>query len=149
MAQFAKAVAYISGSHDPADLLHGVQIRAQTSVHGEDLLVDNGGNWQAVEAVCEGLPKLDVVSALALVVKAVDTVDGGALVVSSQDKEVFGVLDLVGQEQADGLETLFTTVDVVTEKEVVGLRREATVLEKTQQVIILSVDIAADLQHDC
>ena len=41
-------------------------------MHGEDLLVDDGGNWEAVEAVGKGLPELDVVSSLALVVEAVD-----------------------------------------------------------------------------
>ena len=49
--------------------------------------------------------------------------------VAAQDEEVLGVLDLVGQEKADGLEGLLATVDVVTEEEVVGLRRESTVLE--------------------
>lgn len=44
-------------------------------MHGEDLLVNDGSNGQAVEAVGESLPKLDVVSSLALVVETVDTVD--------------------------------------------------------------------------
>lgn len=68
-------MTYISRSHDPPDLLHRVQIGAQTTVHGEDLLVDDSGNWQAVEAVGECLPQLDVVSPLALVVETVNTVD--------------------------------------------------------------------------
>jgi hypothetical protein len=37
------------------------------------------------------------------IIKAVDAVDAGALVISAQDKEVLWVLDLVGQQQADGL----------------------------------------------
>lgn len=72
-------------------------------MHGEDLLVDNGSNRQAVEAIGECLPQLDVVAALALIVEAVDAVDGSTLVVSSQDEEVLGVLDLVGEKQANGL----------------------------------------------
>lgn len=136
---------YISWSHDSADLLHRVEVRAQASVHGEDLLVDDGGNGKAVEAVGERLPELDVITTLALVVETVDTVDGSALVVTPQDKEVLRVLDLVCQEQADGLERLLSSVDVVTKEEVVGLGRETTVLKKAQQVIILAVDIAADL----
>lgn len=47
---------YIRGTHHPTDLLHGVQIRAEPTVHGEDLLVDDGCNWQTVEAVRECLP---------------------------------------------------------------------------------------------
>lgn len=116
-------------------------------MHGEDLLVDDGGDGQAVEAVGEGLPQLDVVSSLALIVETVDAVDRGALVVAAQDEEVLGVLDLVGEEQADGLERLLATIDVVTEEEVVGLGREATVLEQTQEIVILAVDVTADLAN--
>lgn len=66
-------------------------------MHGEDLLVDNGGNRQAVEAIGEGLPELDVVAALALIVESVDTVDRGAFVVTAENEEVFGVFDFVGK----------------------------------------------------
>lgn len=86
---------HISRSHDATDLLHRVQVGAQSSMHGEDLLVDDGGNGQAVEAVSEGLPQLDVVSSLALVVESVNTVDRRALMVSAKYKEVLWVLDLV------------------------------------------------------
>jgi hypothetical protein len=114
-------------------------------VHSEDLLINDGGNGEAVKAVGESLPELDVVSALALIVETVDTVDRGTLVVSTQNEEVFRVLDLVCKEEADGLEGLLATVDVVTEEEVVSLRRETAIFEETQEVIVLAVDIAANL----
>jgi hypothetical protein len=85
-------------------------------VHGEDLLVDDGGDGQAVEAISEGLPQLDVVPSLALVVEAIDAVDGGALMVAAEDEEVLGILDLVGQEEADGLERLLAAVHVVAKE---------------------------------
>jgi hypothetical protein len=74
---------YVGGAHHTPDLLHGVEIRAQTTVHREDLLVDDCGDRQAVEAVRKCLPQLDVVAPLAFVVEAVDAVDAGALVVSA------------------------------------------------------------------
>ena len=67
-------------------------------MHCENLLVDDGSNGQAVEAVGECLPQLDVVPSFALVVEAVDAVDGGALVVAAEDEEVLRVLDLVCEE---------------------------------------------------
>jgi len=137
---------YIGRTHDSANLLHRVQIGAQTSVHGENLLINDGGNGEAVEAVGEGLPQLDVVSSLALVVEAIDTVDGGALVVSTQNEEVLRVLDLVGEKQANGLKGLLATVDIITEEKIVGLRRESAVFEKTQEIIVLTVDITTDLR---
>lgn len=118
-------------------------------MHGENLLVNNGSNGQAVEAVGKRLPELDVVATLALVVEAIDAVDGGALVVTAEDEEVLGILDLIGEEQADGLEGLLATVDVVTEEEVVGLGGEAAVLEETEKIIVLAVDITADLGGTC
>lgn len=117
-------------------------------MHGEDLLVNDGGDGQAVEAVGERLPQLDVVTALALVIEAVDTVDGRALVVAAQDEEVLGVLDLVGEEQTNGLERLLATVYVVAQEEVVGLGREATIFEKAEQVVILPMDVTADLEAE-
>jgi hypothetical protein len=114
-------------------------------VHSEDLLVDDSGDRKAVEAVCESLPQLDVVTTLALIVEAVNTVDGSALVVATEDEEVLRVLDLVCQQEADGLKRLLATVDIVTKEEVVGLWWEAAVLKEAQQIVVLSVDIATNL----
>jgi hypothetical protein len=78
-----KFETYISWAHDAADLFHGVQIGTQTSVHCENLLIDDCRNGQAVEAVCESLPKLDVIPSLAFVVEPIDAVDGSAFVVAA------------------------------------------------------------------
>ena len=66
-------------------------------MHCENLLVNDGCNWETIEAVREGLPQLDIVPALAFVVEPVDSIDGGALVVATQDEEVLRILDLVCQ----------------------------------------------------
>lgn len=116
-------------------------------MHGENLFIDDGGDWQAVEAVGERLPQLNVVAPLALVVETIDTVDGCALVVAAENEEVLWVLDFVGQEQADGLKGLLATVNIVTEEEVVGLWWEAAVLEESEQIVVLSVDVTANLPN--
>lgn len=100
-------------------------------MHSKDLLVNDGSNWQAVEAVRESLPELDVVSSFAFIVEAVDPVDGRAFVVSSKDEEIFRVLDLVRQKQADCLQGLFASIHVVAEEKVVGLGGEAAVFEQS------------------
>jgi hypothetical protein len=89
------SVRHIRGSVDAADLFHAAQLRAEPSVHAEDLVVHERRDGQAVERVREHFPQLDVVAPLALVVEAVDAVDAGALVVAAEDEEVLGVLDLV------------------------------------------------------
>lgn len=65
--------------------------------------------------------------------------------VATENEEVLRVLDLVGEEQADGLEGLLATVDVVAQEQVVGLGGEATILKQTQQIVVLAVNIAANL----
>jgi len=67
-------------------------------VHGEDLLVNDGCDWQAVEAIGKRLPQLDVVPPLALVVESVDAVDRRALVVTTKNEKVLWVFDLVGEQ---------------------------------------------------
>jgi len=79
----------------------------------EDLLVHYGRNGQAVEAVGERFPQLDVVSPFALIVESIYPVDGGTLVVAAQHEEVLGVLDLVSQKEADSLQALLPPVDIV------------------------------------
>lgn len=95
---------YIRRTHHTANLLHRIEIGAQTTVHSKDFLVDNCGNGQAVKAIGKGLPQLDVIASLALIIEAINAVDGRALVVSAQDEKVFWILDLVCEEQADRLE---------------------------------------------
>ncbi len=55
----------VGRSHHASDLFHGLQVRAEPAVHREDLLVDDGGDREAVEAVRERLPELDIVPAFA------------------------------------------------------------------------------------
>lgn len=95
MGGYSGVCTYVCRPHHTTDLLHGVQVRTQTTVHRKDLLIDNGGNRQTVETIRKCFPQFDVVSALALIVKPVYTVDGGAFVISSKNEEVLGVLDLV------------------------------------------------------
>ena len=62
--------------------------------------------------------------------------------VAPEEEEVLWVLDLVGEQQADGLQALLAPVHVVAQEEVVGLGREAAVLEQAEQVRVLAVDVA-------
>ena len=91
----------VCGPHDPSDLLHALEVGAETAVAAENLLIHNGGDGQAVEAVRERLPQLDVVTSLAYVmlmllhnyliqlsltfiIESIDPVDGSTLMVSSE-----------------------------------------------------------------
>lgn len=123
---------YICRTHHTADLLHRIQVGAQTTVHGEDLLVDDCSNGQAIEAIRECFPQLDIVSPLALVVEAINSVDGCAFVIATENEKVLGVFDLVCEQKADCLKGLLASIDVISEEEVISFRRETAVFKKTQ-----------------
>lgn len=61
--------------------------------------------------------------------------------VSTKDEKVFRVLDLVCEEEADGFEGLLTPVDIVAEEEVVCFWWKTPIFEKSQKVIVLTMDV--------
>lgn len=63
------------------------------------------------------------VTARTLVIEAVDAVDAGTLVVATQDEEVLWILDLVRHQQADGLQALLASVNVVSARNALGRQR--------------------------
>ncbi len=65
--------------------------------------------------------------------------------VAAQQEDALRVLDLQRKEQADGLDSLPSPVDVVSQEEVGRLWREAAVLEEAQHVVVLPMNISADL----
>ena len=64
-------------------------------MHCENLLVNDRCYRQAVEAVRECLPQLNIVSSLTLVVESVYAIDRGAFVVATQDEEILRIFYLV------------------------------------------------------
>lgn len=67
--------------------------------------------------------------------------------ITSQDEEILGILDLVGKQKADGLERLFATIHIVTKKEVVCFRWKPAVFKEAQKVVVLAMNVAADLHQ--
>lgn len=65
--------------------------------------------------------------------------------IAAEDEEIFRVFDLVCKEQADCLQRLLASIDIVAQEEVVCFRGEAAVLEQTEEVVILPVYITTDL----
>mmetsp|Transcript_5816 Transcript_5816/g.12256 ORF Transcript_5816/g.12256 Transcript_5816/m.12256 type:complete len:204 (+) Transcript_5816:632-1243(+) len=139
------SIRHIGGTDNALDLIQTGQFWTETSVHAKNLFVNDGGAGKAVEAIGESLPQLDSETSFALIVEAVDTIDGGALVVSTEDKEILGVLDFVSQQETNGFETLFSTVHVISQENVIGFRRKSSVFKQTKQIVVLSVDIPANL----
>ena len=98
-------------------------------MHAEDLVVDQGRNRHAIEDVLELFPDTNGVATLAFIIETIDTVDLAALVVASQEEEVLLKLDFVCEEQDDGLKGVLSSVDIVTEEQIVSFRREAAIFK--------------------
>lgn len=82
-------------------------------MHTNDFVVNDGGAGETVEGVAKLLPHFNGKAATALIVESVDAIDPGTLVVSSKEKKVLRILDLVGKKQTHHFQRLFTAIDVV------------------------------------
>lgn len=65
--------------------------------------------------------------------------------VTTQDEEILWILYFVGKKKADSFQGLFASIDIVAQEQVVCFRRKSTILEQPQQVVILAMNITADL----
>ena len=65
--------------------------------------------------------------------------------VAAENGDFGWVLDLEGKEETDGLDALPSSIHVVAQEEIGGFGWEATVLKQPQHVVVLAVDVSADL----
>lgn len=69
--------------------------------------------------------------------------------VAPQDVHASGVSDLHSEQETDSLNALPSPVDVVTQEEVARLGGQSAVLEQPQHIVVLAVDVPADLEGSC
>ena len=70
-------------------------------MHTDNLIVNDGTAGQTVEGIAKLLPHFDREPTTALIVKPINPIDPSALMVSTQQEKVLGILDFVGKQQAD------------------------------------------------
>ena len=107
-------VWHISWAEDLVDLLKVVQLWWESTVNAENLIVYYSCYRETVEALDKLFPQLQRIPSFALVIKSVNSVNGPALVISSQKEEIFGILNLIGEQEADHLKVLLPSVHVVS-----------------------------------
>ena len=77
-----------------------------------------------------------------MVKEAVHAVYPGALVAATQEEEIFRPAYLVAKEKHEDFDAVLSKIDVIAEEEVVAFRREASKLEKPQEISNVPVDVA-------
>lgn len=65
--------------------------------------------------------------------------------IATEDKEIFGVFDLVREQEANGFQGLLSPINVIAEKQIVGFWRKPSVFEESEEIVILAMDISANL----
>lgn len=50
--------------------------------------------WQAIEAVCKCFPESNIVTPFAFIIEAINSIDGSAFMIASEQEEVLRILDL-------------------------------------------------------
>jgi hypothetical protein len=135
------------------------QGRADTSVNAEYLIVralvvDNSGQRHVFEHIVKllenrvGIVDVFTKASSALLAETVVPVNVAILVVSSQQEDLLGVLQLKSHQQADHLERLRTLVHIVTQEKIIvagnvtGLRRATPNVQEPHQIDVISMNVA-------
>jgi hypothetical protein len=79
---------------------------------------------------------------LTFIVEAIDTIDTGALMVASEHEKILWIFDLVSKHQTDGLNRLFSTIDVISQKEIISITWKTCIFEQFNKVGVLTVNVA-------
>lgn len=64
-------------------------------MHADNLIINYRSAWKAVESVAKLFPHFYREAPTAFIIKSVDTIDSGTFMVSSQEEEIFRILDFV------------------------------------------------------
>ncbi len=64
-------------------------------MHANDLIINDCSAWKAVESVAKLFPHFYGEASTAFIIKSVDSIDTSTFVVSSQEEEIFRILDFV------------------------------------------------------
>lgn len=115
-------------------------------MHTKNPVLDQCGQTQKIKDLGAVSPNIQrAVLPEALVVKPVNLSDLPRFVVASDEGDPFGVSDLEGEEEEEGLNAVESPVYEIAEEKVVGIGDFTTNFEELHQVVELTVDITANL----
>lgn len=106
-------------------------------------IIDRSREWQVVEEVCEQLPHVGIpIFSNALIVETVHLSDLARFVVATQDRHALRIAHLQRDHDGDTLDAVIASVNVVTHKQIVCVRRMTSYTKQLEQVMELAMDIA-------
>lgn len=126
---------------DGAHLIDGLDLRRKPTVNAKDLAIDKCSKRQVIESLIEVFPRCGASILLDdLIIESVNSSNLPGFVVTPQQQYLFGVFDLIAEEQLDSLDRVVPPIH----EDVSVLRQLPSYLEQLKHVEELSVDIPAD-----
>lgn len=141
-------------SSDLLNLLEADQCGADTTVEAYYSLLDDSGKREPVEEIVDLIEHRVVISRVlsksiaALLSESEGVVDPLVLMVSSQQMDLVWESDLECHQKADGLQRVVTSINIVTQEEIVVVFDISVLIwcspkiEESHQILILAMDIS-------
>lgn len=85
-------------------------------MHTKNLFINKSSHRKHIKGSYKLFPHAYVEPSLTLLVKAINLGDVFALVISSQQKNTFRILDLVGKEETDALDAALSAIHIVAKE---------------------------------
>lgn len=114
-------------------------------MHANNLVLNDGCDWQVVKGIGEQLPHLwATIGSHAFIKEAIDLRDLATLVVSSQDSDALLKADFVQEHQRHRLHGVVAAVHIVPQEQIVGLWQWTSNAKQLFEVQELAVDVSAN-----
>ena len=127
------------------DLVKRLKRWRQPSMQWEYLILNYSSQGQLIKELGEVLPHVSIaILALTLIIKAINLCDLSTLVITSQDSNPVSVSNFQCNQQCDRFDWVVSTIDVITHKQVIGIRAVATDLEQLDQIVELPMDVSTN-----
>ena len=135
----------LHSSYKEADLVKCLDVRRETTMDAEDFTLDYCSNTEVVENFAAVFPRVCIsVLANSLVIESVHRCDLPRLMIATKKRDVARVLHLETEQQLERLDRVVTTINEVAHEYVLRIRNLSSFLKKFEQVMELTVDVAAN-----
>lgn len=114
-------------------------------MEAEHFILYNSSKRQVIKEVGKILPDIWVpVFSKALIIESIDLGDLSTLMVSSKNGNSISESNLEQYKKSYRLERIIASINIVSHKQVVGVRRKPSNSEEFHEIVILSMDVSAN-----
>ena len=115
-------------------------------MHAQDAVLYKRRDRQRIEQSPKTFPEFDVIPSFALIPEPINPIDILTFMISSKQEHALRILNFQRKEQTQSLDGLLAPIHIISEKEIIALRRIPRITHETQQVEVLAMHIGSDCQ---